>query len=42
MGCWGITAFESDEGLDTVEFIRRWRIVERRNILYRINLDCET
>lgn len=23
MGCWGITAFESDEGLDAVEFIRR-------------------
>lgn len=23
MGCWGITAFESDEGLDTVDFIRR-------------------
>ena len=22
MGCWGITAFESDEGLDAVEFIR--------------------
>ena len=21
MGCWGITAFESDEGLDAVEFI---------------------
>lgn len=23
MGCWGITAFESDAGLDTVELIRR-------------------
>lgn len=23
MGCWGITAFESDAGLDAVEFIRR-------------------
>ena len=23
MGCWGITAFESDEGLDAVDFIRR-------------------
>lgn len=23
MGCWGITAFESDAGLDTVGFIRR-------------------
>lgn len=23
MGCWGITAFESDEGLDAIEFIRR-------------------
>ena len=22
MGCWGITAFESDTGLDTVDFIR--------------------
>ncbi|WP_313180783.1 DUF4259 domain-containing protein [Lacrimispora sp.] len=23
MGCWGITAFESDAGLDSVEFIRK-------------------
>lgn len=23
MGCWGITAFESDDGLDSVEFIRK-------------------
>lgn len=23
MGCWGITAFESDDGLDAVDFIRR-------------------
>lgn len=23
MGCWGITALESDAGLDTVGFIRR-------------------
>jgi len=23
MGCWGITAFESDDGLDTVGFIRK-------------------
>ena len=23
MGCWGITAFESDAGLDAVDFIRR-------------------
>lgn len=23
MGCWGITAFESDEGLDTIGYIRR-------------------
>lgn len=23
MGCWGITAFESDEGLDAVDLIRR-------------------
>lgn len=22
MGCWGITAFESDTGVDTVDFIR--------------------
>ena len=22
MGCWGITAFESDEGLDAIDFIR--------------------
>lgn len=22
MGCWGITAFESDSGLDAVAFIR--------------------
>ena len=22
MGCWGITAFESDAGLDAVDFIR--------------------
>ena len=22
MGCWGITAFESDTGLDAIEFIR--------------------
>lgn len=22
MGCWGITAFESDSGLDSVDFIR--------------------
>ncbi|MGB8451689.1 MAG: DUF4259 domain-containing protein [Anaerocolumna sp.] len=23
MGCWGITAFESDTGLDAIDFIRR-------------------
>ena len=23
MGCWGITAFESDAGLDSVDYIRR-------------------
>lgn len=23
MGCWGITAFESDAGLDAVELIRK-------------------
>ena len=25
MGCWGITAFESDAGLDSVDYIRFYR-----------------
>lgn len=36
MGCWGITAFESDAGLDAVEFIRKKMLKDGRMDLEKI------
>lgn len=35
MGCWGITAFESDAGLDAVNFIRRSILLNRVGIMVK-------